>query len=277
MKKWSFRSLLLAIALACNLNIARANESEGEVVMPADCNACCCQSGSLVFDLEGTFFRYHRADGVQDAANQIEFGFELSPRITLGYQTGDGLGVRLRYWDYDHNARSGNDVITVDTFTLDAEWFRKLQLACDTTLEFSSGIRYLDFSETLLFNTAATNEDTSFSAPGLLAGLQVNQRVLGGEIYARARGSLLMSDKRRSAGAASVLDFDTTHAITELSTGYQVSYCLASGAILDLRAGVEMQNWTNLSVSNNTSLLSVDDIPTDVGFGGFVIGAGLTY
>src|SRR5688572_6570612 len=108
-----------------------------------DCGACdeCCDScsgtGGLVFVAEAAFFRYHRADGVRigddEGDDDVEFDFEASPRITLGYAGSDGLGVRVRWWEYDEEAESfdGQGEMVVDTYTFDVELFDTVQLDCN--------------------------------------------------------------------------------------------------------------------------------------------------
>jgi hypothetical protein len=74
--------------------------------------------------------------------------------------------------------------------------------------------------------------------------LQINQAMLGGEMYGRARGSILMSDKSTSTPDINVAD-----------------------------STLEWQNWANFSVDQNLD----GDTASDVDFGGFVFGLGLGY
>ena len=91
------------------------------------CNACCSNRGTFFGEFESTFFRYHRANGVligmpgATAETQVEFDFEHAPRITLGYISAGGLGVRARWWHYDHreSAMDANlGAIGVDTYNI---------------------------------------------------------------------------------------------------------------------------------------------------------------
>ena len=162
------------------------------------------------------------------------------------------------------------DSIDVNTFTIDNEFFENIQLTDCTSVEFSGGIRYVEFEERL--NFAVVTEDTIFRGFGGIVGLQVNRQFWNGELYARARGSILMDAKSFTGGPPTDL-VDAVTSITEVSLGYQINYDLSSGALLTLRSGVEWQHWTDFSVSQNQS----GDDESSVGFAGFVLGGGLTY
>ena len=112
---------------------------------------CLGSHHGVFFNGEATFFRYHRADGmlVQGVPGDVvEYGFQASPRLTIGYGAADGLGVRARWWQYDHEERSsgGND-FSVDTYNIDFEVFQEICLNYCTTLELFAGIRYNEFEE----------------------------------------------------------------------------------------------------------------------------------
>ena len=75
---------------------------------------------------------------------------------------------------------------------------------------------------------------------------------------------------------------DSTQGMTEIALGLEYSECLDSGATLFLRASAEWQNWFNYS----SSFEDVDGGggsgeafggQSDVGFGGYVLSAGLIY
>ena len=62
----------------------------------------------IVFQAEALCFWYFRADGVRAGSynnvpavttDDIEFKYNMSPRLTLGYVTNSGLGFRARWWE----------------------------------------------------------------------------------------------------------------------------------------------------------------------------------
>lgn len=260
-----------------------------------DCggNPCGCDQSAWIFDSEIVFFRYHRADGVNTNNygddDEAEFGFDVSPRLTLGYVSPDGLGVRVRWWEYIHSADSAYDPyqgdvagqtgnpsqISVDTYTIDIEFYEELSVGCYSTLEISGGIRYNEFEEQI--GIANTNR---FSGFGGLIGAEFNRSLaIGGSVYARARLAILMDDKKvvtrpnQSVPVQSTL-LDSTQGMTEIGFGYEYSRCLCGGSILTARVGAEWQNWFNYS---STSINGTYGGPSDVGFGGFLVGVGLEY
>src|SRR2546425_5398367 len=103
------------------------------------CDSCgcggCCGQGGIWASAELMWFKYHRADGARvsnetstNGDDDVPFDFEASPRFSLGFVREDGLGVRVRYWKFDHTAIKGagtgdQDALSVNTYTLDGEVF----------------------------------------------------------------------------------------------------------------------------------------------------------
>lgn len=274
-------------------------------------NPCGCDQSAWIFDSEIVFFRYHRADGVNTSnfgiyedyyrdGDEAEFGFDVSPRLTLGYVSPDGLGVRVRWWEYIHSADTAYDPyqgdvagqsytpsgISVDTYTIDIEFYEELSVGCYSTLEISGGIRYAEFAEQITDNwyyqdsVITTNQ---FSGFGGLIGAELNRSLaIGGSVYARARLAILMDDKKVSLHIDEEGDneflqktlLDSTQGMTEIGFGYEYSRCLCGGSILTARVGAEWQNWFNFS---STLIEGTYVGASDVGFGGFLVGVGLEY
>ena len=138
---------------------------------PAQCGEACdsygsCDSGCFtgcgkscwILDAEVAFLRYHRTAGVDaglpgtpgNGPQDIEFDFNATPRVTVGWVAPSGVGVRFRWWDYDHDARATNgsgDFFSVDAFTMDLEVFEEIRLTKKLWLEGSGGVRSLSFRE----------------------------------------------------------------------------------------------------------------------------------
>ena len=233
------------------------------------CSDCCCAQGGLFVIAEATFFRFHDAGGVEDGAGDDgEFDFEASPRITLGYANCNGRGVRVRYWDYDHDTRSDDGgLIDVDTYNVDFELFQVLSLPCRTTLDMSVGIRYNDFFH-FFEDGVLGQEQHSFDGIGgmfALAGrVDLNCNL---SAYARFREVIMMDDAQFDTLGG--LENDVTRPIPELGFGLLYRSCN-----LVAHAGVEWQNWGNYT---SNGLVNLDGEPHDIGFAGFVVGAGLNY
>jgi hypothetical protein len=262
-------------ASTTQLPLVAINDCSGYAGCDGACDSCdccdCCGQSAWIVDVEALFFRYGRVDGTQNVitGSPVQFDFELAPRLTVGYVGSSGLGFRIRYFEFDHTATGGLDSIDVNTFTIDQEFFENVQLTDYTSVEFSGGVRYVEFEERL--NFPVLTEQTIFRGFGGIVGMQVNRQFWNGDLYARARGSILMDEKSFASPATNLVD--AVVSITEVSLGYQINYDLSSGALLTLRSGVEWQHWTDFSVSQNTN----GDTESSVGFAGFVLGGGLTY
>ena len=310
--KWISRCALSvalsAIAPALNLNasewmntrlVSGGNDAaQQESAVGSTCSSCESGCDGVYQDYVGgwfviaetTFFRYHRTDGVRigtDSPDEdVEFDFEASPRITLGYVNGDGLGARIRWWDYDHSAEAiegDGSEMSVDTHTIDLEIFQEYYLSPRTTLIVSGGIRVNEFDEVMVDEVTDELRINSFDGYGGIMGLELWRQIsCNGSLFAGVRGAVLMDDKfvfNSEAGVAGtdVLLRDSVQGMFELSLGYQYSVELSNDARFIARAAGEWQNWYNYSSSFNAADENEFDGASDVGFGGVVLGAGFIY
>lgn len=302
---------VLSAASASAQDFRYANYDDGAAAAapaPADCYDCggcgacdsccdtgcyedCCNSGGIVFEVEATFFRYHRADGVRVGGDQpgdddVEFDFELSPRITVGYAGSDGLGVRLRWWDYDHTGEgldNDDETIDVDTYTVDVELFDTVQLNCNWTAEISAGVRFNDFEEVMVDVSEEDLRINAFEGFGGVVGLEL-KRYIGGNssLYAGVRGAILMDDKTVFNADDGVVEqdrllLDSTQGMLELALGYEYASSMGNGATVFARAQGEWQNWFNYTshFDQNGDIEDAFDGSDDAGFGGVAFSIGV--
>jgi hypothetical protein len=258
-----------------------------------DCTDPCCNSqrarGWSVFaESEVLFLRYHRADGVRigaEASETGEFDFEPGTRITLGAMTPDGLGFRGRFFEYDRfqPIEDAGDGLGIDTFNVDLEVFDSMVLGDVWAAEVSAGARYNEFREDMIDINAGDFRSINAEGVGLTAGLEMRRLIGRGHLFARARGAVVQGDKRILNIDGAVVNqaltlLDTTYVVTEIAWGYETNYQLANGATLFSRLGVEWQNWANYS--NQFDFVTGEEFfdgPSDIGFAGFTVSAGLTY
>jgi hypothetical protein len=262
----------------------------------------CCDCGSWFAETEVTFFKYHRADGVRvgdtylpfEGAEDVEFDFEASPRITLGYTQGC-RGLRVRWWEYDQTAPAavpnddGPQQLTIDTYTIDLEFFQSAEIACGWDIELSAGVRYNDFEEVL--RDGPEFRINSFSGFGLTMGLESRHGIgRWGDVFVRGRGAILMDDKYvknfRTPGDKTLKD--TVQGAVELAVGYEYTRCL-DWATLTLGVSYELQQWVNYSSAFDKMSVNADwtsqgvnaedyfDGQSDVGFTGLVLSAALSF
>lgn len=252
------------------------------------CSPCCDRSGPFAeFDL--LFLRYHRADGVRHgtaAGEADDFDFETSPRITLGYVGDDGVGARLRYWQYDHfqtlEVGAGTRGIGVDSYNLDFELFERFDLNCDWDVELSGGVRYSDQQEFMVDTAEADLRSNALnSAFGLIIGAEARRQISYGSLFARVRTAIVQGDKgvfNNDAGGLAendVILLDSTSAQLELAVGHELAYQTRSGAEVFGRYGLEWWQYDNVSSSFNGALETSLIGASDIGYAGFMFGFGI--
>ncbi len=267
-------ALLSAAGLTHGQEIAFAQDQDAaqgpidaDVPAPVDdwCSDCCGGgSGSISATAEILFLRLHVAGGVGSTSSD-EFDFDATPRLTLGYTSCDGLGVRARYWDYDEDNFGGIEETAIDTYTLDFEVFQAIDVGCHTRVEFSGGIRHLDY----FMDSDLNNENPiSFDGNGLVVGLRVERDVCCTTLYGQTRFSVIMGD----IFVDDTLGIDHKLDQVEIEFGAARSLCLGSYHVT-VNAGVQYSNWTQLADND----LTFGSYTNDVGWAGFILGGTVTY
>jgi hypothetical protein len=150
--------------------------------------------------------------------------FETSRRAWIGWQRGDGLGVRARYWEFDHafiapatippwtstfqvvvlglrHPNVANVFHNWDAYTVDLEVFDTTNLN-GLEVTWSAGIRYVEyeevrgFSQSFAIGAATVATMKQFSGIGLTAGLEVRRAVTTNiGVFASSRFSTAMGDE----------------------------------------------------------------------------------
>lgn len=271
-------------ALDVDPNLAVVGDIDSAIELCGYSSGCCCSAGPTVtFDVDFLFMKYYQAGGVQssDAGEIIggndsaSFDFSLSPRFTLGVETNDGLGARVRYWFFDERADTNNSgYVAVDAYTFDAEIFKRVQLGCSTTLEGFGGIRWSEF------NLADdTDLDWRIDGVGLTTGFEIshyltsNHRLYAGTRLAVVVGDALLADEG-DLDDSDGLGVDNTMLQVELAAGYEGKTNLGRGVTLVYGAGAELQNWSDAAIKADAS---DEAYTTDSGFAGFTFRLGAEY
>lgn len=255
------------------------------------CSDCClppcceprCHNTGWVFSAEAIFFKFLKADGVRlgtESGDSVNGDYEITPRLTVGYVGPNGLGIRARWWEYDHEVGRGDDpdeFLAVDTYTIDLELFDTFCLNPYWTIELSGGFRYNEHDEVILDNTE--NRLADFQGIGGVAAVEVVRCMGRGSVFARARLAMLADDKfiLNEDTNDDPPRLDSTQGMVELALGYQYSRCLDNGALFYARAFVEWQNWYNYgeSLLQNNNGDELNSGPTDVGFFGGGVSLGV--
>jgi hypothetical protein len=256
------------------------------------CGNCCGQrGGSIWFEAEALFLKYHRADGVdspnatQDASLAAEFDYNLCPRITAGVALTDTLGVRLRYWSYEEESSlstvsavaTNQFFIHLDTYNVDLEVFDVFALNCNWELELAGGIRYNDFFEQYRPNEATSfaPDYNQFNSLGGMVSAEVRRKVCGhGALFARVRYVVLVDDHEVAFNSTATNPFtmtDVIHSQMELALGGLYLVPVSDKCKLLLRASLEWQEWREYD-----QIFQFNGAST-VGFFGFGFSAGVVY
>ncbi len=136
------------------------------------------------------------------AAGQLTstFDFDVAPRVFVGRERADGLGIRGTYFQYDHKTDpSAIGVITglqLHTFDLEATSRTKF---CGSDVQLSAGFRYGHLTQDLTLPGLGSLEFDS-EGGGLTIGGQL-KRDLGRtawDLVIGGRGSILMTDNEAS-------------------------------------------------------------------------------
>jgi hypothetical protein len=271
---------------ALRSSIANGGEGGGSCCNP-DIDACRIVStrcAGWIGGIEVYAARPHSSMGIRGALNtDLHFDYEATPRIWVGYQGTNGLGLRMRYWEFDQiesgsAINGGTDSIAYDTFVIDLEAIDTMQINTDWTVTLAAGFRFVDFTETRAALDAAGAPITTHSFDGDSFGATIGAEVrrplwncLVG--YASARGSVLFGDQSEFTGptGTTLVDFETdnVYSITELALGLDWTRQTSRGAEFFVRAGYEVQFWDNFTGEPGF------DGGESIGFEGFVLGAGI--
>lgn len=223
------------------------------------------RSTGAVAGVELVFLRPYASEEFFSDPSGVQWDFEPSYRVWLGWQGADGLGCRIRYWELDRGEEFDDGAIGVEFRALDLELTQNVDLR-RWSLLLSGGIRYAESAANVPeseFSEGDEAADFGFDGIGLTTGLTVARDVAfdgGLRCVATGRWSLLYGNSKAfSGGGLDDVNRDDLVNVLEVQIGPQFRYALSGGALLTLGGGFEAQYWTNP--------LGIDT--EDMGFVGF--------
>ena len=256
----------------------------------ACCDSCCdpcCRPGGIIAGAELTFLKVHHSLGTRGAeGTDLDGDYDPAMRVWAGYQGSDGLGWRVRYWEYNHSTADVSvvsalrtDSMNYDTYVIDLELVDSMSLGCYWDASIFSGFRYVEFDEERVSRTNATgaifaSHSFDTAAWGLTMGGEL-RRCIGANLagFINSRGSVLFGDESEYTGVAinTLVDeeLNNLYFIWEAQAGVQWTQELEMGGYLFARAAAEVQYWDNFSGE------PFFDGGESVGFGGLSISAGI--
>lgn len=229
----------------------------------------------LVADFELTFMEMSKVNGVGvplGGGTANDFGYDATPRATIGIVGSQGSGLRVRYWEYSQTAGPVATATSVDTYNIDAEFFQQIDLSCTSSIEWSAGVRYNDFISSEVAPVIPLTIRDSFAGFGLVVGAEARQTLAVGGAFARARWAVLNDENSRLTIATAPVTGPINDRIAtqaELAAGYELSHGTDYG-LVTTRVGYEVQYWDNYGPNPSGS-----GEHGGVGFHGFVLGLAL--
>ena len=249
----------------------------------AGCNPC-CRSQGWFGSAQAVWLKPHHTDGTGFAqvGGNVETDAELSPRLELGYARCDGLGWRVRYWEYDHAFVGGHPMepfgIGWDTWVGDFEVVDSTALGCDCDATFSLGYRHVEYAETLDGGGPIIK---AFEGDGLTASVELRcPLTCGWGLFANTRGSALYGEEDLSFLEDDVVSFAfhqeaNVKYIWEAQAGIEWIRCHPCGGYWFARAFGEVQYWDAFGIGlvvNDSGDFARD---SSVGFAGFGFSLGV--
>lgn len=238
-----------------------------------------CRSEGAFFTIEGLWIDVFQrgndlaadltefTSGAAPSFSRVDPQAQLSPRITAGWLTCDGIGFRVRYWNYS-NAASVFQTSTGPTVPDEAVHFWATNVldvegivshwgdrAWDSTL--SAGYRFVDYREratTLLDGAQLSKVNSGFLGNGFTGSGELRYsmwRWFG--LVANGRGSMLLgNDRFAPVGVAvptlpSAQAFDAKY-IFEAQLAVEARMPICGGGYWFARGGYEAQYWNDFAV-----------------------------
>lgn len=190
-----------------------------------------CGCNTWTFGAELLFLK-----GFNSAGAFGDLSYRSGVRFWGAWQRPDGLGVRLRYFDYDNAGAAG----LVDTDSLDLEVMDSLQLGCNWTLIVAGGIRFTDF----------VTVGGDFHGFGPVVSAELYRTInCNTQLYGITRAAILIDDGANPGGAA-----DNTISVSEIQIGIQRTRELQSGALAFGRVGYEAQWYGDVATAGTSSV-----------------------
>jgi hypothetical protein len=200
------------------------------------CEVCCDKSMTYA-GLEIVALKVFQSEGLYGNND-----YQPGVRIWAGIQRDDGLGLRIRWFDYTQSI--AGDVVDIEN--LDLELTDAFDAGCWQGV-VSGGFRYSEVSESVVIvGGPATGTDTF--ASGLTVGLQLNRYLTDrASIFASVQESILYGN---DIGIAAD---DIVFSITELQLGVQLDRNMY-GSTAFFRTGVEAQLYSAVSGTDSEDL-----------------------
>jgi hypothetical protein len=230
------------------------------------CGCCdpCCRPAGFIGSAELLFLKPHHSMGTRGAlGTDLDPDYDIAYRLSAGYQGSDGLGWRIRYFEFDHQTDAvvgaNTDSVDYETYVIDLEFIDSMSLGCYWDASVFGGFRYVEFDELYEARVTATGVPVTgrqfdHAGYGLTLGGEL-RRCIGNGLagFVNSRASVIMADEDETVltpVAGWVLvdeELNNIYYIYEAQAGAQWTRELQQGGYLFARAFAEVQFWDNVS------------------------------
>ena len=244
------------------------DEGGAATTNPCDCPSnYSCENGGAYFEFHMLWMRPHINE---DLAGKLSEEHYFSPRWILGYEDACGIGVRTRYWRFDHAVDAdAQDSIRIGMDVLDVEATNRFHFR-RTDLVVGGGIRIADMDLEDL-----DGDNVGLDALGLTLAADVRTQlwqycrnrwawVYGGRIAVMGGDWGGDNDFVDTIGPAEVRDDNLM--VHELYAGLEYGYAY-SRYDLYTRVTFEMQNWHSDVLADLTETDSIGFVGPGIHFG----------
>ena len=230
-----------------------------------------CRPAHLDFGAELTYLAPNSTTGLGPSGIAFFPSSEMLPswRSWIGYTGTNGLGLRLRYWEFDHLVTNGVNAFTygLDASTVDLELTFSKSFVNEWDVLLSGGVRHLAFHED---RTAIGTSSVDSDLTGLLVGAEVRRNLVGGfRAYGLARTASVFGDLTGEVPSGFIVHLEGRNVFmyeSQLGVEYCRETCCGE---LSLRVGAEVMHWDSVSYKN---ISGTDSTAESVGLVGLVTG-----
>lgn len=218
----------------------------------------------------------------------VDMGYQFAPRVTVGYRIPGGMGLRARYFSFDHTGTMFEPTSTASVTgrlrlqTIDLETFGTLRRGRNSGTMFG-GVRYADHTATSRVTDTAGTFDGAVTqnagGTGLTAGV-TGSSIIGSSgnfsVNSGLRGSVLFGDAQYQilnaagfaplvfegpiSGFSRISRENNMFSIWEVTLGSQYKRQMRNGVLLVIGSSIEAQLWDGAGTLNPWSHFQ------DVGF-----------
>lgn len=180
-----------------------------------------------------------------------DFDYEVAPRIILGHERHDGLGLRMSYWQYDHTSGTSDlGVITgLELHALDLEVTNHVRF-WGSDLWLSGGVRYAKMDQEYPVGGGALQFQSEGVGPTLAAKLSRDLGRTDWDLFASGRASFVLTDNEVNiVPLAQIEAKESVMRVWEARLGVSRAFHLRGGAVLTSEFAYEVQNWDSAAVA----------------------------